>query len=164
MAPDEQAAHASIVDGIRRRLEDIAARTGAQLVDTSSEPDGTGTPTVLRLVPPVPGALPVRVMPDDCWSTFLGLGDGAGWVETFTSPKRPEAAATDVVEIVEAAAAGRVRTHVLRRRRDGAIVARRVQWQRRPGGPWRTLGAVMPPARRRRYDEEIVEHAPYASR
>lgn len=64
-----------------------------------------------------------------------------------------------MVEIAEAAAAGRVRTHVLRRRRTGAIVARCVQWQRRPGGPWRPLGEAVPPARRD--DEEIVEHAPY---
>ena len=142
----------------------MATDNEAEFVDASSESRPDGAPAlVYRLLPTVEGAARIEVMPDDAYYTYIDVGEG-GWVEVFTSPKSPQEGAEEVLQIVSAVVAGRLRETVWDRKETGERVNSLLHIQYEPGGPWHLIGEVsrpLPLLRRWRYDERQIEYRPY---
>lgn len=163
---DYEEAFQLIVTGVRDGLHAIAARNHAEFVDASSGPKAPEAPPfVFRLVPPSTGGAPVEVMPDNADSTYISVGQG-GWIEVFTSPRDPEKGVSEVLKIVEAVAAGRLKERIWKRKRTGERVNSLLHIQYSPDGPWRLIGEVsrpLPLVRTVLYDEESIDYAPYSA-
>jgi hypothetical protein len=161
---DYEEAFEVMVVGVREGLEEIAARNLAEFVDASSEPKASGAPPfVFRVVPRSSGGASIEVMPDNADSTYISVGQG-GWIEVFTSPRDPEKGVSEVLKIVEAVAAGRLREQIWKRKRTGERVNSLLHIQYSPDESWRLVGEVSRPPpilRAFLYDEESVEYAPY---
>lgn len=159
----EDAPFSETIDAIRARLIGIASAHGATFVDSSDEerPDGA-PPFLFRLVPPSSQAAAVEVMPDDPWSTYIGVGSGS--IEVFMRPKNPEPGVEDVISIVEAVVAGRLRERVWRRKGNRSMVNSLLHIQLTAEDQWRVIGEIsrpLPIIRRWLYDEEVIHYAPY---
>ena len=161
---EDSEAHRLIVTRVRAGLERMALEHEAEFVDASADARPDGAPALAyRLVPRAEGAARLEVLPDDAYSTYIDVGEG-GWIEVFTNPKSPETDADEVLRVVSAVVAGRLRETVWTKKKSRAHVDSLLHIQYESGGPWRLIGEVgrpLPLLRRWLYDERQIEYRPY---
>jgi len=160
---DEEAL-AEILAGLRARLSVLATSHGAELRE-APESEGYGVNgTRFVLHPTQETATPVSVFTEDAHTVWVEFGlDTVD--EIFTSPKQVARAVDDVLEVVEAVAAGRARQRLWYSQTQPEPIGAEAWVQLHEGGKWisfQSWGRVPLRVLQGRYRAEDVQYSAYS--